>query len=316
MEYVDGGSLARQAGRRAARRSGRPRGSSRSLARAMGVAHQRGVVHRDLKPANVLLTRDGRPKITDFGLATIDSMPTGPDPKRSRSSAPRPTWPRSRPQGVPASAPRPTSTRWGRSSTSAHRPAAVPRPTTTGHAGQVLNQEPVPPGRLRPELPARPGDDLPEVPGEGPAAPLCRRGGPGRGPPGLPGQKTPSECSATVGRNCPTTPRTSGRSGRWSSRVACPRARSPRRRGLTRSACSTPSPPARCGGDQPLVLPDAGWCRRPRGGHGRLTGPVTGVIRGPVGSSGDRSRLVPGWACPARGPGACRPCEGHRPDRP
>ncbi|WP_229899262.1 serine/threonine-protein kinase, partial [Streptomyces capoamus] len=75
MELVTGGSLAD----RLARGPMEPREAAllgREVLAALRAAHEAGIQHRDVKPANVLLRPDGRPVLTDFGIAAIREATT------------------------------------------------------------------------------------------------------------------------------------------------------------------------------------------------------------------------------------------------
>lgn len=69
MEYVEGESLRQLLERRKTLPWPEAERLTAQIATGLRAAHEAGVIHRDIKPSNVLITKDGTPKIADFGIA-------------------------------------------------------------------------------------------------------------------------------------------------------------------------------------------------------------------------------------------------------
>jgi serine/threonine protein kinase len=73
MEYIEGRDLKRLLADGQRFRPSEAARIAADVARALDYAHSMGVIHRDIKPANIILTQDGTAKITDFGIARLES---------------------------------------------------------------------------------------------------------------------------------------------------------------------------------------------------------------------------------------------------
>jgi tetratricopeptide (TPR) repeat protein len=159
MEYIDGEPLDRYCDRHQLGINERLR-LLLTVCGAVQHAHQRQVLHRDLKPGNVLVTADGTPKVTDFGLAKrLDDHPgpsLGADQTPSGAIVGTPNY----------MAPEQAGSKRGKVGAAAdvYALGAILYELLTGRPPfrsetpvdtllQVLSEEPLPPSRLHPRLP-------------------------------------------------------------------------------------------------------------------------------------------------------------------
>ncbi len=157
LEFVDGGNLAKQLNH-TPQPPDKAAAIIETLARAMHAAHVKGIIHRDLKPANVLITTDGTPKITDFGLAKRLDEEGSDSPAITRSGDVFGTPSYTSPEQAAG------LTKDVTAATDVYALGAILYEMLTGRPPfkaatpvdtmmQVIREEPVPPTRLQPRLP-------------------------------------------------------------------------------------------------------------------------------------------------------------------
>ena len=137
------------------------------LADAFEHAHSTGVIHRDIKPSNILLTEQGHPKVTDFGLAKIeDALALS----RTGDFSGTPYY---------MSPEQAMSKRMGIDKRSdifslgvtLYEMLTLKRPFEGSSSQEILKKimlfDPVPPHKANPKVPPRPEHHLPQGPGKG-----------------------------------------------------------------------------------------------------------------------------------------------------
>jgi serine/threonine protein kinase len=88
MEMLEGGSLMGRIEKFGVLPPKMAAAITADMVEALAVAHDNGVVHRDIKPHNVLLSMDNKPKITDFGIASVQQE----DRSMTKTGAVMGTW--------------------------------------------------------------------------------------------------------------------------------------------------------------------------------------------------------------------------------
>ena len=82
FEFIDGPNLAELIAREGHIAAARAADLMRQVLDALALAHASGIIHRDLKPSNILIDRQGRPRVMDFGIAaSLDAIESGSSEK-------------------------------------------------------------------------------------------------------------------------------------------------------------------------------------------------------------------------------------------